>query len=151
VNDALRLGGRILYGGRRLGPTYVEPTLVEFTDKKALEKAKLYKDEVFGPVALITSFRNVDEAIRIANGRRYGLDAAIFGHDIVKIRKLVRYLEVGVVYVNEFPRHGIGYYPFGGRKESGIGREGIGYSIEQVTALKTIIYNYRGAGIWHYM
>jgi len=151
VNDALRLGGRILYGGRRLGPTYVEPTLVEFTDKKALEKAKLYKDEVFGPVALITSFRNVDEAIRIANGRRYGLDAAIFGHDIVKIRKLVRYLEVGVIYVNEFPRHGIGYYPFGGRKESGIGREGIGYSIEQVTALKTIIYNYRGAGIWHYM
>jgi len=151
VNDSLRLGGKILYGGRRLGPTYVEPTLIEITDKKALEKAKLYRDEVFGPIALITSFRDLDEAVRIANGRRYGLDAAIFGHDIVKIRKLVRYLEVGVIYVNEFPRHGIGYYPFGGRKESGIGREGIGYSIEQVTALKTIIYNYKGTGIWHYM
>ncbi|MEB3772396.1 MAG: aldehyde dehydrogenase family protein, partial [Desulfurococcales archaeon] len=49
------------------------------------------------------------------------------------------------------PRHGVGYYPFGGRKDSGIGREGIGYSIEQVTALKTVVYNYKGYGIWEYM
>lgn len=151
ISDAVRLGGKILYGGRRLGPTYVEPTLIEITNKEILSRTRLYREEVFGPVALITSFRELDEAIRVANGRKYGLDAAIFGHNIVNIRKLIRYLEVGVIYVNEFPRHGIGYYPFGGRKESGIGREGIGYSIEQVTAIKTIVYNYRGTGIWHYM
>jgi glyceraldehyde-3-phosphate dehydrogenase [NAD(P)+] len=108
-------------------------------------------DEVFASVALITPVRNVDEAIKIANSRRYGLDAAIFGKDINKIRKLIRLLEVGAIYINEYPRHGVGYYPFGGRKDSGIGREGIGYSIEQVTALKTVVYNYKGYGIWEYM
>ena len=49
------------------------------------------------------------------------------------------------------PKHGINYYPFGGRKDSGIGREGIGYSIEQVTAMKSIVYNYKGKGIWDYI
>ena len=93
----------------------------------------------------------MDEAIEIANGRRYGLDAAVFGRDINKIRKLLRFLEVGAVYINEFPKHGIGYFPYGGRKDSGVGREGIGYTIEDVTAYKTIVYNYRGKGIWEYM
>ncbi|MEM4502646.1 MAG: aldehyde dehydrogenase family protein, partial [Ignisphaera sp.] len=81
----------------------------------------------------------------------YGLDVSIFGYNIDKIRKLIRYLEFGAIYVNDMPRHGVGYYPFGGRKDSGIGREGIGYSIEHVTAYKTIIFNYKGRGIWRYL
>lgn len=93
----------------------------------------------------------MDEAIEISNGRRYGLDAAIFGKDINKIRKLQRFLEVGAIYINDYPRHGIGYFPFGGRKDSGIGREGIGYTIEYVTAYKSIVYNYKGKGIWEYL
>ena len=151
VSEVVEKGGRVIYGGNRLGPTYVEPTLVEVEDKKVLLSLKLYRDEMFAPVALITNVKSVDEAIELANARRYGLDAAIFGRDIDKIRKLIRYLEVGAVYINEYPRHGIGYYPFGGRKDSGISREGIGYSIEHVTALKTIVYNYRGRGIWEYI
>jgi glyceraldehyde-3-phosphate dehydrogenase [NAD(P)+] len=151
VEDAMRYGCRIAYGGRRLGGNYVEPTLVEVTERHVLKLLKLYRDEVFAPIALIYKFRDLDEAIEIANGRRYGLDAAVFGKDIDKIRKLIRFLEVGAIYVNEYPRHGIGYYPFGGRKDSGIGREGIGYSVEYVAATKTIIYNYRGKGIWEYL
>lgn len=151
VEEALGRGGRLLCGGKRLGSNYVEPTLIEVGDKATLRGLRLYRDEIFAPVALITDVENIDEAIDLANGRRYGLDAAIFGKDINKIRKLIRYLEVGAVYINEYPRHGIGYYPFGGRKDSGIGREGIGYSIEYVTALKTIVYNYRGRGIWEYL
>jgi len=85
------------------------------------------------------------------NKRPYGLDASIFGKDIVKIRYLIRHLEVGAIYINDYPRHGIGYYPFGGRKISGIGREGIGYSIEYTTAYKSIVYNYKGKGIWEYL
>lgn len=150
VEDALRHGGRIIYGGKRLGPTYVEPTLIEFEDKSALEKTVLYRKEVFAPVAIMTRFRDVDEAIELANGRRYGLDAAVFGQNMSTIRRLIRYLEVGAIYVNDMPRHGVGYYPFGGRKDSGIGREGIGYSIEYVTAYKSIIYNYKGRGVWRY-
>ncbi|MEM1939413.1 MAG: NADP-dependent glyceraldehyde-3-phosphate dehydrogenase [Acidilobaceae archaeon] len=151
VEEAKSYGCKILYGGKRLGGNYVEPTLIEVTERHTLKLLKLYRDEVFAPVAIITKFRDLDEAIELANNRRYGLDAAIFGENIDKIRKLVRFLEVGAIYVNEYPRHGIGYYPFGGRKDSGIGREGIGYSIEHVTATKTIIYNYRGKGIWEYL
>ncbi|AFL65980.1 NADP-dependent glyceraldehyde-3-phosphate dehydrogenase [Desulfurococcus amylolyticus] len=150
IEDAVKKGGRVLYGGKSLGGNYVEPTLIEFPDKERIKEVKLYHEEVFAPVAIITSYRDLDEAVDLANGRRYGLDAAIFGHDIESIRKLIRLLEFGAIYVNDMPRHGIGYYPYGGRKDSGIGREGIGYSIEYVTAYKTIIYNYRGKGVWKY-
>lgn len=151
IREAQAYGCRILHGGKRLGDRYVEPTLIEVHERHTLKILKLYHDEIFAPVALITKFRDLDEAIEMANERRFGLDAAIFGNDIDKIRKLIRLLEVGAIYVNEYPRHGIGYYPFGGRKDSGIGREGIGYSVEYVTATKTIVYNYRGKGIWEYL
>jgi len=151
VKEAVSMGAKILYGGNRLGPTYVEPTLVEVPDKDLLPELRLYREEIFAPVALITSFKNLDEAIKLANNRPYGLDAAIFGYNIAKIRKLVRYLDVGAIYINEYPRHGVGYYPFGGRKESGIGREGIGYSVEYVTAWKTVVFSYKGKGIWPYI
>jgi len=150
VKDATEKGGKILYGGKRLGPTYIEPTLIEI-DKNKVKDLYLYKKEVFLSIAVISKVDNIDEAIQLSNGRRYGLDAAIFGNDITKIRKAMRILEVGAVYVNEYPKHGIGYFPFGGRKDSGIGREGIGYTIESVTAYKTIVYNYRGKGVWEYL
>ena len=151
VKEATDKGCKLLYGGKRLGPTYVEPTLLEAPSKEVLRELTLYKEEIFAPVAIMMKVSNIDEAIELANGRRYGLDAAIFGKDISKIRRLIRYLEVGAIYINEYPRHGIGYYPFGGRKDSGIGREGIGYSVEYVTAYKSIVYNYKGEGIWDYM
>lgn len=150
IEDAVSKGCRILVGGRRLGPTYVEPTIVE-APREAVEKTALYQKEIFAPIAIMTSFRTVEEAAELSNRRPYGLDAAIFGRDINKIRYLIRHLEVGAVYINDFPRHGIGYYPFGGRKSSGIGREGIGYAIEYTAAYKTIIYNYKGRGVWEYM
>ncbi len=151
VEDAVEKGGVILYGGRRLGPTYMEPTLIEFKNHESLKQSLLYRREVFAPVALITGFDNIDEAISLVNERRYGLDAAIFGRNMDEIRKLVRFLEVGAIYVNDMPRHGVGYYPYGGRKDSGIGREGVGYSIEYTTSYKTIIYNYKGKGVWKYV
>jgi len=150
VKDATEKGGKVLYGGKRLGPTYIEPTLIEI-DKNKVKDLYLYKKEVFLSIAVISKVDNIDEAIQLSNGRRYGLDAAIFGNDITKIRKAMRMLEVGAIYVNEYPKHGIGYFPFGGRKDSGIGREGIGYTIESVTAYKTIVYNYRGKGVWEYL
>ena len=55
------------------------------------------------------------------------------------------------MYINDQPRHGIGYYPYGGRKDSGIGESGIGYTINYVTAPKSIVYNYKGKNIWEYL
>ncbi len=150
VEDAVSHGGRVLTGGTRTGRTFVTPTLIEVQAKET-SGLYLYRKEVFAPVCLISEIESIEEAISIANGRRYGLDAAIFGKDVNKIRKLTRLLEVGAVYINDIPRHGIGYFPFGGRKESGIGLEGIGYTLEYVTGHKSIVYNYKGKGIWEYM
>jgi len=150
VKDAISKGGRVLYGGRRIFGNYVEPTLIEI-DKENVQRTYLYQKEVFAPISLLVKVENIEEAIKLANERRYGLDAAIFGNDMYKIRRMIRYLDVGAIYVNEYPRHGIGYFPFGGRKESGIGKEGIGYPIEYVTGYKTIVYNYKGKGIWEYL
>jgi len=149
TQDAVEKGGKVLHGGTRKG-NYIEPTLIE-VDKEKLPTLYLYKKEVFASIAAITPISNIDEAIKLSNGRSYGLDAAIFGEDISKIRKLMRLLEVGAIYINDYPKHGIGYFPFGGRKGSGVGREGVGYTIESVTAYKTIVYNYKGKGIWEYM
>jgi len=150
IKDAVEKGGKILFGGKRLGPTYIEPVLIE-APKETLKDMYFYNKEVFASAALLIKVKNIDEALEISNSRKYGLDAAIFGKDINKIRKLQRFLEVGAVYINDYPRHGIGYFPFGGRKDSGIGREGIGYTIQYVTAYKSIVYNYKGEGIWEYL
>ncbi|MGC9136810.1 NADP-dependent glyceraldehyde-3-phosphate dehydrogenase [Caldivirga sp.] len=149
TQDAVSKGGKVLYGGRKLGPTYIEPTLIEI-DKSKVKDLYLYNKEVFAAITVLVKVNDLDEAIELSNGRRYGLDAAIFSNDVSKIRKAARLLEVGAVYVNDYPRHGIGYYPFGGRKDSGIGREGLGYTLEHVTAYKAIVYNYRGKGVWKY-
>jgi glyceraldehyde-3-phosphate dehydrogenase [NAD(P)+] len=150
VHDAARHGGKVIAGGAIVKGNYVRPTLIEI-GKEEIADTVLYRDEVFAPIALLTKVDSSEEAIKIANGRRYGLDAAIFGRDMNKIRRLTRMLEVGAVYINDAPKHGIGYFPFGGRKDSGIGREGIGYTIDHVTAMKSIIYNFKGKGIWEYL
>ncbi|MEM4475055.1 MAG: aldehyde dehydrogenase family protein, partial [Fervidicoccaceae archaeon] len=150
IRDALEKGGRLLFGGKRLGPTYIEPALIEAPADK-VQEMELYRREVFAPVALLVEVTDLDHALRLANGRPYGLDACIFSKNLDYVRRAARYLEVGAVYVNMFPRHGIGYYPYGGRKESGVGVEGIGYSIEYTSAYKSIVFNYKGARIWDYV
>ncbi|RFA93048.1 NADP-dependent glyceraldehyde-3-phosphate dehydrogenase [Pyrobaculum aerophilum] len=149
IDDAVKKGGVVLVGGERLGVNYVKPTLIEAPSER-VKDMELYKREVFAPIALIVKVKDLDQAIDLANGRPFGLDASIFGRDIAKIRKAIRLLEVGAVYVNDMPRHGVGYYPFGGRKKSGVYREGIGYSVEAVTAYKTVVFNYKGRGVWRY-
>jgi glyceraldehyde-3-phosphate dehydrogenase [NAD(P)+] len=150
VQDAVRNGGRVLVGGRKLRKNYVEPTLVEMSKGK-IEKTVFYKDEIFAAVAILAEVSDIEEAIRLANGRRYGLDASVFGKDVNEIRRLTRMLDVGAIYINDSPKHGIGYFPFGGRKDSGIGREGIGYTLDHVTSHKSVVYNYKGKGVWDYL
>jgi glyceraldehyde-3-phosphate dehydrogenase [NAD(P)+] len=147
--DAIEKGAKPLLNFKRDG-NYVWPVIIE-SSKEIVQSLRAFKEDIFGPLSLLIKVKDEDEAIEIANSSRFGLDAAVFGENEVKIRKIVRKLEVGSVFINSSPRHGTGYYPFGGMKDSGMGREGIGYSIEQLTTTKTIVHNFKGRGIWKYI
>jgi acyl-CoA reductase-like NAD-dependent aldehyde dehydrogenase len=144
VLDAMEKGAKLLTGGRHDG-NYYYPTIL---DQVPLD-AKIAWEETFGPVIPIVRVKDADEAIELVNKSKYGLDSCVFTNDINLARKVAKRLEEGEITVNAAPRHGVGYYPFGGNKDSGIGREGIGYSIEEMTRLKTIVYNWRPAKVWN--
>ena len=75
---------------------------------------------------------------------RHGLDSCIFTKDYRRVWRIARDLRVGEITVNDYPRHGVRYFPFGGSKASGIGREGIGFSVDETTELKKIVFNLEG-------
>ncbi|MBI4257704.1 MAG: aldehyde dehydrogenase family protein [Thaumarchaeota archaeon] len=136
VQDAVEKGAILLKGGTYSGCTYA-PTVL---DKVPLT-ARIAWEETFGPVATIMRVRDEDEAIMVGKESRYGLDSCVFTNSFYKMWKMAKRLQVGEVTINDLPRHGVGYFPFGGSKESGVGREGVGYSIDEMTNLKTIVFN----------
>ena len=146
--DAIEHGGNPLIPFHR-EKNYVWPCLVEVTPEKVKDLV-CYKEDVFGPFALLIPVNDDEQALEVANGTMFGLDACIFGTDEVRMRIIARKLEVGAVFINESPKHGIGYYPFGGMKDSGIGREGIGFSVHQLTTIKSIVYSYKGKRVWEF-
>jgi len=143
VTDAVGKGAKLLTGGKHEG-NYYHPTVLD----KVPDTAEVMWEETFGPVIPIRRVKDVNEAIDLANRSKYGLDSCVFTNNINYARKVAKRLEEGEVTINAAPRHGVGYYPFGGNKESGLGREGIGYSIEEMTRLKTIVYNWKPAKVW---
>jgi len=136
VKDAISKGAKLLTGGKRKGLFY-EPTVL---DRVTLEMDIAWQ-ETFGPVVTIIRVKDWKEALRVANQSNYGLDASIFTRDISKAIRIARKLQDGSVTINGHPAHGLGLFPFGGDKDSGIGREGINYSIEEMTKLHTIVFN----------
>ncbi|MGA3296186.1 MAG: aldehyde dehydrogenase family protein [Candidatus Bathyarchaeia archaeon] len=143
VLDAIEKGAKLLTGGKHDG-NYYAPTVLD----QVPVNARIVWEETFGPVIPITRVKDVDEAIELGNRSNYGLDSCVFTNNLNLARKVAKRLEDGEVTINAAPRHGVGYYPFGGNKDSGMGREGIGYSIEEMTRLKTIVYNWRPAKVW---
>lgn len=136
VRDALDRGAKLIRGGK-FESLYYEPTIL---DSVSLDSMIAW-DEIFGPVAPVIRLKNREELIEVANKSRFGLDAAIFSKNVQDALRVARLIEAGEVTINDMPRHGVGLFPFGGVKDSGIGREGIGYSIEELTELKTIVFN----------
>jgi len=136
VEDAVAKGARLLQGGSFRG-CYYEPTVLDHVPLDA----RIVWEETFGPIVTIVRVKNEDESVEIANRPRYGLDSCVFTNNFYRIWKIAKKLQVGSISVNDFPRHGVGYFPFGGMKASGVGREGIGYSIEEMTYLKTLVFN----------
>jgi acyl-CoA reductase-like NAD-dependent aldehyde dehydrogenase len=142
VKDALDKGAELLRGGKCY-EAYYEPTVLD----NVPVHARIACEEVFGPVVTIIRIKNEDEALNFAKKSRYGLESCVFTRDFYRMWHVARSLECGEVTMNDCPSHGVGYFPFGGIKDSGIGREGIGYSIDEMTNLKTIVFNLAAGGL----
>lgn len=138
VNDAINSGGRVLYQAQKIPDTgfYYPPTLIE-----APLTAKVWKEEVFGPILPIIKVKSDEEAIKIANDTEYGLDASIFTKDLNRAYKLASKIKAGSVIINDTTRVRFDNLPFGGVKKSGIGREGVKYTMLEMSETKIIAYN----------
>jgi acyl-CoA reductase-like NAD-dependent aldehyde dehydrogenase len=101
-------------------------------------EAKLWNDEVFGPIALIVPFDNVDEALKLANDSPFGLQGAVFTRDLGTAFRFADDFDVGALWINEASRFRLDLYPFGGVKASGVGREGVRYAIEEFSQVKFV-------------
>ncbi|MBX7066309.1 MAG: NAD-dependent succinate-semialdehyde dehydrogenase [Parachlamydiales bacterium] len=138
VADAVSHGAKIICGGKRhsLGRTFYEPTVLCNVNVSM----RIGKEETFGPVAPLIRFKTEEEAIQMANDTEYGLASYFYSRDINRIWRVAEALENGMVSVNGglFSSE---VFPFGGVKESGIGREGSKYGVDDYLEIKTIVLN----------
>ena len=142
VDDAMSKGARLLRGGRHRR-SYFDVTVLDFVPPEA----RIVTEETFGPVVTVMRVKSIQEAIERTNESRYGLDSCVFTNSLYTAWRVAKALEEGSVSVNDAPSHGVGYFPFGGNKDSGLGREGVGYSIDEMTRIKTIQFNLAPAGL----
>jgi len=136
VNEAVKKGATLLIGGKREGTLY-EPTVLEHVP----EDATIHYEEVFGPTVNLYPVGNLDEAIRKANSLPYGLLAGIFTTNIDVAFKAAYELDCGGVMINESTDYRLDSMPFGGVKYSGLGREGIKFSLQEMTEPKVICFH----------
>lgn len=136
IKDAKEKGGIVLAGGQalpELGRNYVEPTVI----MNATDDMECMNEETFGPLAPITTFETIDEAVQRANNSPYGLAAYVFTQNLGEAVRIAESLDYGIVGVND-PVPSTAQAPFGGFKESGLGREGGHYGMEEFLEVKYI-------------
>jgi lactaldehyde dehydrogenase len=136
VNEAVNDGAELLCGGKREGTLYL-PTILDNVDSKM----KIVQYETFGPISPIIRINGIDEAVKVANNTKYGLQAGIFTNNINNAMKAVKEIESGGVIVNKPSTYRMDNMPFGGCKMSGLGKEGIKYAIEDMTKTKIVVIN----------
>ena len=136
VNEAVAAGARVLCGGRGNGVFY-EATLLENVDTHQ----KISCVEAFGPVATLQPFADFKEAIRIVNDSVYGLQTGVFTNDLDHAFYAFNELEVGGVIINDVPSFRVDNMPYGGVKDSGLGREGVRFAIEDMTEIRLLVLN----------
>jgi acyl-CoA reductase-like NAD-dependent aldehyde dehydrogenase len=102
---------------------------------------RMFQEELFGPAVAVTPVADGEEALRLANQTAYGLTAGVFTKDLGTALKHARKLEAGVVYVNAAPPWRADLMPYGGVKQSGIGTEGPRYAVQEMTEVRTVVFN----------
>jgi len=136
VKEAVAGGAKLLTGGKRSGP-YFEPTVLTGTNPRM----RVNCEEVFAPVVTVEPYEEFAEAVRQVNDSPYGLQAGVFTRDLKLILSAYDELEVGGVIAGDIPSFRIDHMPYGGIKDSGLGREGLRYAIEEMTERKLLILN----------
>ena len=126
--------GEVLCGGKREG-RLLWPTLVRGADAAS----KLVCEEAFGPVAVVETFTEFEEVLQRVNAGRFGLQVGLFCRDLQKVRRAFEVLEVGGLVVNDVPTTRIDNMPYGGVKDSGVGREGVKYAMEHMTERRVLL------------
>ncbi len=134
INAALAEGATLLCGGERNG-TMLDASLLEGVSNTA----KLYTEEAFGPVAILSKFSSFDAALAEVNDSKFGLQAGVFTRDFYNVQKAWDVLEVGGVVVGDVPSYRVDNMPYGGVKDSGLGREGIIFAMEDMTEIRNLV------------
>ncbi|RPJ84670.1 MAG: aldehyde dehydrogenase family protein, partial [Acidobacteria bacterium] len=133
--EAVRDGARVLVGGNRLARAVYAPTVLVDVP----EHAKVCTEEVFAPLVGLFPFDEFDRAVEAVNRSPYGLQAGVFTNDLVHTLSAFDGLEVGGVMINDVSSWRMDNMPYGGVKNSGLGREGPRYAIEEMTETKIIV------------
>jgi len=134
VKNSINEGSELITGGNIIKDQIYAPTILANVSNSCEVSCK----EIFGPVVTVNSFQNLDDAINEVNNSRYGLQAGIYTENLKNALYATKKLHVGGVLVNDVPTFRVDLMPYGGVKESGYGREGIKYAIQEMTELKLI-------------
>jgi len=134
VNEAVDSGAKILCGGNRKGNNLQATVLTDTTPDMKVE-AK----EIFAPVVAINSFKDFKDAVEMVNNTIYGLQAGVFSNNMKNIFYAFENLEVGGIIINDVPTFRVDQMPYGGIKNSGFGREGVRYAMEEMTEMKLMV------------
>ncbi|MFF1923794.1 aldehyde dehydrogenase family protein [Streptomyces sp. NPDC058221] len=134
VDEAVQAGGKLLTGGKRDGATYAPTVLTELPAGVSLSC-----EEVFGPVLSVQKVDGEAEAFTSVNSSKYGLQAGVFTHDLQTAFRAHRALEVGGVIIGDVPSYRADQMPYGGTKQSGVGREGVRYAMDDYTYERVLV------------
>ena len=138
IQAAVADGATLLCGGKREG-SMLEATLLDGVSRTA----KLYAEEAFGPVAILSRFDDFDAALDEVNDSKFGLQAGVFTRDLFKMFTAWDRLEVGGVVIGDVPSYRVDNMPYGGVKDSGLGREGVKFAMEDMTEIRNLVIRRR--------
>ena len=137
VEEAVAEGASLATGAERKGSIY-SPTVLTSVPRDA----KVWKEEAFGPVVCVNAYDDFDDALDAVNDSRYGLQAGVFTNSMSEAFQAIEVLDVGGVIINDFPTYRVDQMPYGGVKDSGIGREGLKYAVHEMTEEKLVCFSF---------
>jgi acyl-CoA reductase-like NAD-dependent aldehyde dehydrogenase len=135
IREAVQAGAHVMCGGKPRDRVFYEATILEDVPRNV----KVNCEEVFGPVMTMEPFSRFEDACRIANDSRYGLQAGVFTRDLRHAMYAFNELEVGGVIINDIPSMRIDSMPYGGVKDSGLGREGVRYAMQEMSEIRLMV------------